>query len=140
MRGIINLKSPLESDFEGISEIKKYNDEEQDIHDFPMTTKFINMEFTRSRAGTNKKNLKIEELNLDNSDSNLKNKKEELSKLFKNKMNKDLIESSEINSKKFDMMSPDSLRVILFFIFYLKIKTYKCKEFSIIDNLFVSFN
>lgn len=93
MSGIVRLKSPLELNFEGISEIKKTGEEEQDIHDFPLTTKFINMELTRSRAGTmdqrpprsaNKRNFTLE-----NSALSLEKKKEELSNLFKEKARKE---------------------------------------------------
>ena len=87
MQGIIGLKSPLELNFEGISEIKKPGQEEQELHDFPMTTKFINLEMTRSRAGTyetrHRKSTKQKAFNLESSNLSLEKKKEELSKLFK---------------------------------------------------------
>lgn len=89
MRGIVRLKSPLELNFEGISEIQKLGEDERDIHDFPMTTKFINMEITRSRAGTHEsragKPTAGKNIALESSQLSLEKKKEELSKLFKEK-------------------------------------------------------
>ena len=86
MKGIVGLKSPLELNFEGISEIKKYGEDEQDIHDFPMTTKFINMEITRSRAGTadtkRRKDTFPKGGDLESSRLSLEKKREELHKLF----------------------------------------------------------
>lgn len=89
MSGIVRLKSPLELNFEGISEIKKVGEEEQDIHDFPLTTKFINMEMTRSRAGTTdnrpRRSTNPKNFNLENSHLSLEKKKQELSNLFRDK-------------------------------------------------------
>jgi hypothetical protein len=111
MKGIIRLKSPLELNFEGISEIKKPGQEEQELHHFPMTTKFINLELTRSRAGTNDtrqtKNSKPKTFNLDSSNLSLEKKKEELSKLFKENMKK----KSELMSPKVNKSQPDSEKV-----------------------------
>lgn len=121
MKGILSLKSPMELDFEGISEIQKNGEDIQDIHDFPMTTKFINMEISRSRAGTmeNKKNIKKHEFNLNNSNISLKKKSEELDKLFKNK--KDFIENSELTGNNFEIESPNSIKVRKLFINYFLI-------------------
>ena len=113
MKGILTLKSPMELDFEGISEIHKNGEDIQDIHDFPMTTKFINMEISRSRAGTleSRNKAKAHEFELDNSNLNLRKKSEELNKLFKNKINKDFIESSEVTGNNFEIGSPNSIKV-----------------------------
>ena len=89
MRGIVGLKSPMELDFEGISEIKKCGEDERDIHDFPLTTRFINLEMTRSRAGTqdvrSRRGTGRSKPDLENSHLSLEKKNEELRRLFQEK-------------------------------------------------------
>lgn len=90
MKGVIELRSPLELNFEGISEIKYTSRASKDVHDFPMTTKFINEEMIRPRHPTLDSNKytqnSSEKKNLyQRFDSNLslEKSKQELSELFK---------------------------------------------------------
>lgn len=82
MRGIVGLKAPLELNFEGISEIKKFGDDDQDTHDFPLTTRFINLEMTRSRAATKENGAKNKNKKEEQGLLSMEEKNEELRKLF----------------------------------------------------------
>lgn len=90
MKGIVNLKSPLENNFEGISEIKEKTLNEEDYHHFPLTTKFITSEKTRSRHPTLQSKLNEDDLEdirqnyRFNSDTSINQEKKELMELFKN--------------------------------------------------------
>lgn len=110
MKGITNLKSPLEYNFEGISEIKDANLNEDDFHHFPLTTKFITSEKTRSRHPTLQSKLNEEDIqNIQqncefNSDTSINKAKKELNELFResrdNKYNIDnMKKTTETNVK-----------------------------------------
>lgn len=99
MKGIVNLKSPLEYNFEGISEIKEKTLNEDDYHHFPLTTKFISSEKTRSRHPTLQSKINDDDLEhlrqnyRFNSDTSINKEQKELHELFKNN-----IGSIQVNS------------------------------------------
>lgn len=94
MKGIVNLKSPLEYNFEGISEIKEKTLNEDDYHHFPLTTKFISSEKTRSRHPTLQSKLNDDDVEIlrqnyrFNSDTNINKEQKELHELLKNNLGK----------------------------------------------------
>lgn len=108
MKGIVNLKSPLENNFEGISEIKEKTLNEEDYHHFPLTTKFINSEKTRSRHPTLQSKLNEDDLeNLRqnyrfDSDTSINKEQKELIELFKNHSKNTKEDSEKIKTKIFE--------------------------------------